>query len=393
MILLLWSLLGSRSIHAGCISDSLRNCQESKENEDEVSLLQTSPGWLRRPQAGQYALVENPMSLAQSDTSMASLQDSLSQQDVPQRFDSLMRLAPESLASAGLQVPSMWKDDSLPQSSRNSMSSMQGGGTTAGLQKSAPPAQQEMLSMGGTNYAASFVEGNMPISTLQGAAMRRDRMLSSEPFNDATSFAQVGALSASRIPAEDPLTRMAHHQEVVNRAEINRAAESLIEKEAEMEVSHAISVAAEQVRQARAKAAAAMKAQRLNAYNHLAEADAAAESLLSIEAMPMQPSLSPAASRRRKAIPAGLNMTCGPDRDENCDDLTRTVTFGYSMKVLNGYCLWAMILLIQLTMCFCCLFVSNCANDMTTKTCFAIAWGLAILFLPLMGWTIFSLIK
>jgi len=213
----------------------------------------------------------------------------------------------------------------------------------------------------------SFAQRGMDMSELQQSEMRQESMqrrkmqedLAEQDALDQQEWALRRASDGVGYSAAPPqfLTEEAANeawerrqaQASLQRRAASRASESLIEKQAELEVSNALNIASERVRQAQAKAMAAMQAQRLDAYDQLMQADDATASLLSIgsEVRPQ------ALGMRRRKVQQASN--CGINKDLDCTKMNRTITWGYSTHYFWGLLVWIITLTLAVACCCTCM--------------------------------------
>jgi len=179
--------------------------------------------------------------------------------------------------------------------------------------------------------------------------------------------------------AERALGTWQQIQAALHRVDASRRAEHLIEKRAELQVENAVTAAAERVRQVEEEAVAAMREQRLLAYQQMAQADAATASLLSVDSSRLHMAASAAAVTDAPAATttvtdasttASSTVTDAPEADMcgvagkpaiPCTTLNRLITWNYQTDVLMGLIGWGGIILIiypLMTGIMCC---ANCA--------------------------------
>lgn len=173
--------------------------------------------------------------------------------------------------------------------------------------------------------------------------------------------------------SEDPgdrdfeLRSRARHQTQASRqkSEAQRAAQAMIERQEEREVSEAVNLASERVRQAQTRARAEMKRERLNAYQDLMQAEDATASLLSVDGRispdwsaelymggPSPPTpaaavATPPAPPTTMVAPAASDDTnvnggtCGGALMLKCSRWNKMTTMNYTMEKEMGMIVWA----------------------------------------------------
>lgn len=150
-----------------------------------------------------------------------------------------------------------------------------------------------------------------------------------------------------------------------HKSEAQRAAQAMIERQEEREVSQALDLASERVRQAQSRARAEMKRERLNAYHDLMQAADATASLLSVDGRispdwsaelymggpsplapaagkapaPAAPITTAAPAPSDDATPGG--GTCGGDLKLKCSRWNKMTTLNYTMEKEMGMIVWA----------------------------------------------------
>jgi len=364
----LYSLLGclailpsaSESIDIAAASTAAAaedTCERNRhDHEDELSLLQTFPGWVRRPVPrgpGNEVWQQHLTEYSQQELSSPPGRDSYG---FPSRA--------EQLQGASSSPPD---------------ANMYGG-------------REEPL--------PSFAQSGMDVSASHQSEMRQESMLrrkvqedlAEQDALDQQEWAMRRASGGAGYPAAPPqfFTEEAANeawerrqaQASLQRTAASRASESMIEKQAELEVSDALNIASERVRQAQAKAMAAMQAQRLDGYDQPMQADDAAASLLSIDSEVIYPAAGvprggrPSRGRRRKVQVAS---NCGIKKDLDCTKMNRTITWGYTTHYSWGLLLWIIFITVAIACCCTCV---SCAATEGQRFGFGCCWLLLICGFP-----------
>lgn len=324
-----------------------RKCHDT---EDKLSLLQTFPGWVRRPvpQVWQQHLT----GYSQQQESGPSGRDYYGP---PIRAEQLQD------PSSSAQNADMYgrQEELLP-------NFVQSGMDVAASQQS--DMQQESM------LRRKMQEDLAEQDTLdqQEWAMRRAAGGAGYPVAPRQFFREDAANEAWERPQAEAS---------IQRASGSRVSESMIEKQAELEVTDALNIASARVRQAQAKAMAAMQAQRLDGYDQLMQADDAAGSLLSIDS-----EVSPrAVGRRRRKVQQASN--CGIKKDLDCTKMNRTITWGYTTRYSWGLFLW----IISITVATACCCTSMCCARTDGQRCgFGCCWFLLICGFPIVTYFVLN---
>lgn len=328
LTVLLWPTLGSLA------SDGTFKKQGSCTG-DEVSLLQAAPGQLRRglpPDPGIEEWQRHGI-----DYNMPQLSRRLASRNsyAPQSESELPNM---EVASAGQQGTPRSFSQSLAEASALQV-----------------PASSEELAI-----ARGIEQGR----ALQ-SALDREQLTLQRTGRIAHSSAGYTQPSTSMDDAIGQDGAQRQMQSALQKTRASGLTPSLIEKQAELEVSDAFAEASERVRRAEAKALAAMEGERLDAYSQVGDAGDAPMSLLSYgsRVLPAAPRSEPQngegpwwwtatpATTTTTFAPPGEGSTCGISGKLDCNMFNRMFTWNYSTHWGKGVLIW--LLLIILMMCCC----------------------------------------